>query len=151
MNPNAKEFVPAHILRKRQDEAASLAKQLGDVDLDESKRVGEVGGETSGDTQQNSKRTSSTSRDKTQTTGTGDSNNRDSANPDKESDPTSTEQHGHKAPNNSYSNQNDERSKNNHETNGEPPEDFDEDDRYLLKAGENYCEFNGEQFIIPGE
>lgn len=27
----------------------------------------------------------------------------------------------------------------------------EEDDRFLLNAGENLCEFNGEQFIIPRE
>lgn len=102
MNPDAKEFVPAHILKKRQEEAehlGELTKQLDGVNI----------------------------------------------NSNSEGNPTTTE-NGETINGSS----NDQITNNN--SNDELHHDLDEeDDSYLLKAGENLCEFNGEQFIIPGE
>jgi len=91
MNPNAKEFVPAHILKKRQEEAD--AKRLGEITekLDEVKL----------------------------------------GNGEEKDDDKSRVQEKTKS--------------------DEKQERNSDDDRYLLKAGENYCEFNGEEFIVPGD
>lgn len=144
MNPAAKEFVPAHILKKRQEDAerlGELTEKLDKVDINKPDNSGlENGGEKPSGGSEESQESSSTQHSNPRPV----LNNRNSTSPNNVSnrDSTSEAQNG--------------KHLNNNHTDGDYPEGLqdlidEEDDRFLLNAGENICEFNGEQFIIPGE
>lgn len=134
MNPHAKEFVPAHLMKRRQEED-ELVDKVGQVGLEDSesgpddKKSGAVGGDTT---------TNNSVIDNNAT---------------KSHDTDQSQEPQHNYSNNAKSTSN--HPNNNHQhhsnTNGEKQDLEAEDDRLLLKAGETFCEFNGEQFIIPGD
>lgn len=141
MNPNAREFVPAHILRKRQEEAnrlSELTEQLDQVGLNETskdKENGTVCNRESSNLDNNPSERVVGGDDSSETAG-------------REGDRTQHLSNDAQA--------NDYETGENLNTDlryNEEIQSFNdcEDDGYLLRAGENLCEFNGEQFIIPGE
>lgn len=131
MNPNAKEFVPAYLQKKRQDEADRLTDKLEQVNLDTEP-------DENGDTQKDKPSTAGYTR-----------LTPEQDNPDQkvESENTLVK------PQKSSSSQEDP--SNNHEEYNDGPDDYPDDpaldEAYLLEKGESVCEFNGEKFIIPGE
>lgn len=148
MNPNAKEFVPAHILKRRQEESErvnEITQQIGQVGIDDQQNK-TISATTTTPSEKNTSttiKTSTTNETETSSTpnenvatsngvGGGDENDSDSkATKTTTSNSNNIDQH--------------------HNTNGERQDLDNEDDSYLLKGGEEFCEFNGEQFIIPGE
>lgn len=171
MNPHAKEFVPAHILRQRQQEEA---KQLGDL-TNQLDKVDLNKGESSAPEAPNC-------NDKSRNKSTGDNNTTVSPQNDCVTDnksPTSTSNHEPNVRAQKCPTSNDEapskgnsiESSKQRQVNGDSnqpnsnngiPEDCsqygdecsdlaDEDYYPFLNEGEHICEFNGEQFIIPGE
>lgn len=157
MNPDAKEFVPAHILKRRQEEkeAKEADKTLNDV-TDKLDKF---------DLKSDSKENESTScrvrsTDKTKESSREVQNSTQSSDPDK-AKPNSTDHSSStsRLQNGNSTNENHQHGRqyasNNNQFEGdyqEEPQDLNgEDDRFLLNAGENICEFNGELFIVPGE
>lgn len=144
MNPNAREFVPAHILQKRQEEANrlnELVKQLDQVGIDDYTRK-ELENGTSYD---------SVAR----TSGSGDLSSRGACSDrSSEKSPLSEEKNQNSTIDTKASSNTDmsglQNAESNHRDRAQARNETD-DDSYLLRAGENLCEFNGEQFIIPGE
>lgn len=140
MNPNAREFVPAHILQKRQEEANrlnELTDQLDRVDIEDNSK-----GPSNGTSYDSVSRTSDPS--------VGDeSSDKNNEKPFRGEDriQNSTNDTKTKCDPNSGVDHDDDSS---HKEKPQNSNDNDEDS-YLLRAGENICEFNGEQFIIPGE
>lgn len=127
MNPQAKEFVPAHILKRRQEEAerlGELTEQLNKVDIKSDDKGRKENGESS--------KSGVGSSEKVQEN----SPNKDTSN---EIQDLYDEAEDENSPNKEISN------------NIKDLFDEAEGDRLLLEAGENICEFNGEQFIIPRE
>lgn len=145
MNPAAKEFVPAHLLKKRQEDAERLGEitqKLDKVDL-KSDQEAQENGESRKDnsTSESSKEVQESS---SQVRGDAIENSRP-VEGDKNSTASQEVRENGRHVNN-----------NNNHNESEYPEGLqelidEEDDRFLLNAGENICEFNGEQFIIPGE
>lgn len=151
MNPEAKEFIPAHILKKRQEEASrvsELTKQLDQVDINSAK-----------DEISTTKPASTASERTIETTGpVKDVCDKDTSDRGKTHGVANTETVGSCKLESGDSNERNHvrvNKSNGHAQGGHRDELQDlideEEDRYLLNAGENICEFNGEQFIIPGE
>lgn len=153
MNPAAKEFVPAHLLKKRQEETdrlGELTEQLNKVDIGSNKAATENGESSKADKSslENSKEVQESSVSKGSNEG-----NSESEPIDKKSTSTNHQQkNNHPIQNNNQHTEN--MNNNNNYNEADFPEALqdlidEEDDRFLLNAGENLCEFNGEQFIIP--
>lgn len=153
MNPHAKEFVPAHILKQRQEEAHrldNLTEQLNKVDLESENQSNEDGSSTS----------TTARRDKTERRETTEDTNSNEKSRDGEVNAQREVKNKNQSLNHSDKDSNNHINSNNisKQTNGGgdyPNEhhdlDDEDDDRFLLNAGENICEFNGEEFIIPNE
>lgn len=134
MNPHAREFVPAHVLRKRQEEAnrlSELTEQLDQVGINE------TGTDKENGIKDNHESSSADINSTSQRISSGDN----SSEGERTQNPINERETG------SGGNLNKDTKYN------EDIQTFNdcEDDGYLLRAGENLCEFNGEQFIIPGE
>lgn len=155
MNPDAKEFVPAHILKRRQEEKE--AKEAEEALNDVTAKLDKV--ELSQQDKQNestSCRVSGSNKTSTKNEASREvqnsSNENVKPNSTDHSSSTSQIQNGHQNHGNhvqQYASNNNNRYEGDYP---EEPQDLNgEDDRFLLNAGENICEFNGEQFIVPGE
>lgn len=177
MNPAAKEFVPAHLLKKRQEEAdrlGELTEQLDKVNINQtaqpSSNSNNVDGgddgksKTAQKVQENSspeQKEQSKSDVENSTTIKSEPSNQTSKNstePQQKNDHSISNDNSRIAQERQSNGQqvNNLTSNNNHnegEYSDQALQDLidEEDDRFLLNAGENICEFNGEQFIIPGE
>lgn len=153
MNPSAKEFVPAHILKKRQEDADrlnELTDQLDKVELKANKDE-----ESSGDKDEQKKSDSHSTQNNENAAKLETNNATQSSKQQQSHDDHQNHRREHQHSNSTNNNHNHSNDNNNrHET--DYPEGLqdlidEEDDRFLLNAGENICEFNGEQFIIPGD
>lgn len=122
MNPDAKEFVPAHLMKKKQEEDESV-NQLSD-------RMNKVGIE-SAETENSAKDVQEVPQENSKGSRTHPVNSRSSK--PGETHPNSN---GH-----------------NDSTPSDGLQDLidDEYEKFLQSTGENLCEFNGEQYVIPGE
>lgn len=152
MNPAAKEFVPAHLLKKRQEEAervGELTQKLDKVDLKSDQDVQEnAESRRDNSTSENSKEVQESSSKVR-----GDENSKPEQ-VNKNSTSSSNQQPDNHTP--QEVRENGRHINNNNHNENDYPEGLqelidEEDDRFLLNDGENLCEFNGEQFIIPGE
>lgn len=165
MNPNAKEFVPAHILKKRQDEETEakrmveLTEKLDGVNLDKELQKPAENGDSMKSQQVQEKKDglidSSPNEQQRQLKGSGDENERipqKNSSPNQDRSSTSRNHYRRAGENHHHINSNNQHHINNHYSNGGIHDlDHGDDDRFLLKAGENLCEFNGEEFIVPGD
>lgn len=168
MNPDAKEFVPAHILKRRQEEAqrlGDLTEQLNKVEIgstqgketDKSIENGEGSNSISKATGEDLRQTGSKDVQENQASKQAEDNNSKPENQNDEKSTSNTNNNlGNSHPTHEDQNGQHQYKNNNNHNEGEYPEGLqdlidEEDDRFLLNAGENLCEFNGEQFIIPGE
>lgn len=157
MNPHAKEFIPAHILRKRkeQEEADGLAKltdDLGKIELKNENGIEKNNDET---TSKDKVSNNDLSADKTSERKQQSPSN-DVTSP--EPIPTTATSTSSNQKNKSLTNPKDNSQPSGDNFNQNLPDDYyypDEeeygDDEVYLANGENICEFNGEQFIIPNE
>lgn len=150
MNPNAKEFVPAHLLKKRQEEAeakgvSELSKKLDEVSLDKSSPKRVENGDSRAQAQDSCKDGPTRNNPQKPLNGKGG---------DTIEEQPASSQTGASQENNagSVNQTNNYPQHNNQYTNGRNNDlERGYDDQMLLKAGENYCEFNGEEFIVPGD
>lgn len=146
MNPNAKEFVPAHLLKKRQDEDAQkvndLSKQLDKVELQsdtnatsphDNKQNNENGVSNNTDSNTQSKSTAQNSESGNSQIHTSDNS------PTAQSQP-------------SNANVNNNNVVDPHTPTQEELDDLTENrERHDYKNGVNTYEFNGEEFVVPDE
>lgn len=158
MNPNAKEFVPAHILKKRQEEAEAkrlgeVTDKLDEVNLDKDDKNATNNSDLVKTKVQPKKDGSTTSSDNQEKPNQNQGQIRDRG--DERNNPDETVEAKTETEANHYNNDiHDNNHHQQHKINGQTTNDLGQnhtEDSYLLKAGENYCEFNGEQFIIPGD
>lgn len=162
MNPQAKEFVPAHILKRRQEEAerlGELTEQLNKVDIKSDDKGRKENGESSKPGVESSEKVQGNFPNKEKSNEGGAStelkiNNSTSTNKQLNNHHTGPENNNQHSDSSSSNNANNNKAVDDgYYPNQEIEDLFDEaeDDRLLLEAGENICEFNGEQFIIPRE
>lgn len=166
MNPNAKEFVPAHILRKRQEseQLNDLTSRLDDVKINSTnegkvtsssidKSAKPVGHESlnsnaatkEGEPKQDELSSSSGSQEHKKP------NSSDEATSTTNPNETSSSKQPHINGGDSLTCSNDQIPEDPSQFPDDYPDDLAYDDNYFLDEGEQVCEFNGEQFIIPGE
>lgn len=146
MNPHAKEFIPAHILKKRKeqeeaDRLAQLTNDIGKVNIqndNETDSTGESKGKNPSEKTSNNTIETPKQSDTVKST-----TNEPSA--------TIASSNQKKLTNNDNDNTGDHLNQNLPEDYYYPDEDEFGDDEVYLASGENICEFNGEQFIIPNE
>lgn len=160
MNPNAKEFIPASILKKmkEQEEAnklGNLTNQMSKIDIKKDTETEKNCSSESKQMASNNKDTETLPQSKSTTT-TISSNNNTNA--------TSQQSSQTNKPTQNQPNNNDVKNSHSGDTNVRDyqqhlePEDYSSfnpeeeyDEHCYLATGENVCEFNGEQFIIPNE
>lgn len=162
MNPQAKEFVPAHILKRRQEEAerlGELSELLNKVNIESHDKGRKENGESSKpgvESQEKLQENSPTNKEISFEGGASTelkTNNSTSANRQLNNHHTEPETNSQHLDSSSSNAKNNNAVNEGYYPHQEIEDLFDEaeDDRLLLEAGENICEFNGEQFIIPRE